>query len=120
MSDGKIELGFHIKPSERLFRLTAGRFHESLLHGDNWSHDVGKFSFVSQMISFRFNRIKTIVITDITRENNKKQLPESWPVKTIIRNHYRAKLLPAKTIIRSQSYLYPFLSDLVPTFYLVK
>lgn len=51
LRDGKIELGFHIKPSERLFRLTAGKFQESHLHGGSQSsHDIGRFSFVFQLI----------------------------------------------------------------------
>ncbi len=42
LKDGKIELGFHVKDSERLFRLTGGKlsFKEN---GDNQPcHDIGK------------------------------------------------------------------------------
>ena len=43
--DGRIELGFHIKDSERLFRLTGGKL--SFKEGDNHqpTHDIGWSNF---------------------------------------------------------------------------
>lgn len=43
LSDGKIELGFHIKPSEQLFRLMGGKA-PLLDNGDNQldNHETGR------------------------------------------------------------------------------
>jgi hypothetical protein len=50
LKDGQIELGFHVKESERLFRLTGGKlsFKEN---GDNQScHDISRFSYAFHFI----------------------------------------------------------------------